>query len=216
MKKKLILIIVPLVLIGTVLGLAFMGIINIPGITPKKAETWQATLKKIYTGKGSVKGDLVIFKDLPKADQDAFVAAANKGGLKATVEKDGIKSAQLVAWLKKEATAPEKPKPVAVKPTQTPPPVATAPKKEAPTTDTKPEVGAQTIADLWNGIDVAKLVPIIKAYKDPELATILLKMEPEHVSELLAQLPADKAAALSRELQKQGAIVPITKSGDGT
>jgi hypothetical protein len=204
--KKLMLILIPLLIIGGVVGAAFMGLINIPGITPKKAD-WKADLVKIFKAKGSIKGDLVVLKDPTKEETAAFTAAAKAGALDPVSDKKGIKSAKLVEFLKKETAAPPAKK-VAAKPVETKTPPTKPPVVVKPGPTIKPEQGAQTIADLWNAIEVPKLVTITEKYKDPELATILLKMDADHASEFLSALPAPRAASLSRELQKQGSIVP--------
>lgn len=205
--KKLVMILVPILVIGAVVGLALMGIINIPGLTPKKAD-WKATLTKIFKAHGSVKGDLVVLKDASKEDTDAFVAAAKAGGLDPAQGADGIKSPKLVALLTGTvgaAKANPKPKP----PT---PPTASKDSKVKTASVVKPEQGVKAIADLWNTIEVEKLVAIIAKYKDAELVKILLQMDQDHVSEFLAALPAEKAAKLSREIQKQASVVVSANS----
>lgn len=209
--KKIILIVVPILVIGAVVGLAMMGIINIPGLTPKKAADWKATVAKIFKDHGTLKGDLVVLKDVQPADRDAFLKAAKDGGLDPVDGKDGIKSPKLIEFLRSQPADPAKPKTPAAKPAEQKKPAAKAPAKEkpkAPTTD--PNQGIDAIAGIWNKIEVAKLIPITEKYKTPELAKILLHMDSDHVSEFLNGLKPDKAAALSLEIQKQASIVTPT------
>ncbi len=208
--KKLVFILGPILAIGAVVALGMLGIINIPGLTPAKPD-WKATLLKIYGQKGSIKGDLVVLKDAPKADVDAFLAAAKTGGLDATSDKDGVKSKKLVEWLNKNLPAGKPKTPVVVKAPPLAPPKTEAKKPKGPTL--APEKGEETVAELWNGIEVTKLLEITKGYKDSELAKILLKMDADKVSEFLAALEGGRAAKLSRELQKQASVVPDPNTG---
>jgi hypothetical protein len=149
-KKPLIIVaaVVPILLGGGVVGAAMAGVINIPGLTPKKAKP---------------------------------------------------------AALYGEPTLPTVP-PKDVKP---------APKRPSPTVKVdavaKDAVkGAKKLASLWNNLPVEKLVELAAAYSDDELARVVLVMDPEKASELLAGLEAKRAAALSKQVQDKASIVPAT------
>jgi len=206
--KKLLLIVAPLLAVGAVVALAMLGIINIPGLTPHK--DWKATLLKIYGQKGSLKGDLIALKDATKEETAAFLTAAKEGGLEGKEDKAGIKSAKLAEWLQKNVTtAPaEKPKP---KKQKTTPATSSPAVKPKPAEHSDPEKGIETIAEIWSGLDAKHLNDIVKTYKDPDIARILLKMDTERVTAYLEQLPSEKAAKLSKELQKQASVLAETK-----
>lgn len=205
--KKLILILLPVLVLGTIAGLALTGVINIPGLSPAKKPQWETTLKTLFKKFGKVQTDAVVMTSIPKADFDSFVAAANQGGFKPKVAGERVVSESLVAYLKSgDAVADASPSPT---PSPNPIPTTSSPPKPvvaSPTAD--PRKGAATVAALWNGIEVGKLVKITANYKDDELAKILILMDTDQVAELLSKLGADRAAKLSRELQKQGAIIP--------
>ena len=128
--KKIILIVVPVVLIGAVLGLAFLGVIDIPGISPKKK---------------------------PKN-----------------------------AIAKKE---PEKKAPIP------------KPKTDAPLKN--PQKGYDAVAKLWNELEPTKVVPLIDKWKDDELAAIFMKMDPEKVTAILSELKPERAAQVTRAIQRR-------------
>lgn len=111
---------------------------------------------------------------------------------------------------KKPAKKTVKPKP-AVKPTpkpvKTPPPAVVVAAKPAPPT-TDPVQGIKKVAKLWNGLDAAQLMPIVKDWKDPELAKVLTKMDADKVAELLAALPPKRASTLSRAIQREASNLP--------
>ncbi|MCW5936222.1 MAG: hypothetical protein KIT11_02810 [Fimbriimonadaceae bacterium] len=92
--------------------------------------------------------------------------------------------------------------PVAEKP---PEPAPKRPPTQDQTDD--PKQGAKRIAQLWNNLDGQKLAELAKAYKDPELAGVILQMDPEKASELLSTLDSARAAKLSKEIQKQASQV---------
>lgn len=140
--KKLIFILVPVVLIGVVVGLAFAGIINIPGLSPKAKKKVEA-------------------------------------------KKDDKKAAKPVAK------------------TPTPPKPADTPTTAKPVVTTDPEKGNAKLATLWNELDTAKLKSIIEGMKDPELVPVLVKMDDEAVTNLLATLEPKRAAALSQAIRAE-------------
>lgn len=145
--NKMVMVLVPVLVIGGILGAGMAGVVDIPGVTPKKSKPKAADTE-------------------PPPDE---ATAADE-----------------------TAQAPQEPEPEPAAPEQ----VATA-----PTTD--PVLGEKKIAALWTEIDTAQLVKIIADWKDPELATILRRMDPSKTAELLSALDQKRASALSREIQKQ-------------
>lgn len=97
----------------------------------------------------------------------------------------------------------EKPK-AAPKPKPTEAPAKPA---EKPADKMDPEQGAKKLAGLWNSVPTDKLLEITKQFKDPELARVMVAMDPEKVSELLAAMDAKRSAKLSQELQRVASIV---------
>lgn len=154
--KKLIIILIPIILLGTGAGLALTGIIKIPGITPKA----KAKATQLYTESPETK----------------------------------------VVDTKPEAAAPAPAKK----------PIAKPPKVEADIlVENKPEAGQKKVAKLWNEIEAPALVAMVRDWKDPELAGILIKMDAAKVAELLSALDPKRASSISRELQKQASIVAM-------
>ncbi len=88
------------------------------------------------------------------------------------------------------------------------PPIAVSTNDE--TSD--PALGAKKLAQLWNGLPTERLVELCKSFTDKDLAPVLIKMDPEKVSDLLTALDASRSAKLSKELQKQASIVTKTAS----
>ncbi len=79
----------------------------------------------------------------------------------------------------------------------------------SPTID--PVKGTKRVAKLWNEMDVAPLAVIVDKWKDQDLAPILAVMDNSKVVELLSlmsQTKPDRAATLSKELQRLASIVP--------
>ena len=160
---KPLLIITPILLIGGILGAGFMGIVPIPGISPKKAV---AKSSEMY-GEGKEE-TTTLTQDEPVEDQE---------------------------YVEPPPTAPE--------PTVTQ--VQTTTQTITPARD--PEKGARALAKYWDEIEINKLIPITETYKDPELAQVLYFMQKAKVAELLSRVRADRAASLSRELQRLASIV---------
>ncbi len=76
-----------------------------------------------------------------------------------------------------------------------------------------PEVGAKKLAGIWNNLEPADIVRISAAYKNPELALVLSKMDAEKVAGVLSEIKdAKRAAALSQEIQHLASIIPETKT----
>ncbi len=129
--KKMLVFMVPVLIAGAVAGLGLAGVVNIPGLTPKK---------KVAT-KVTPKVEKPRAKPKPKADE------------KPKVTGDPIK-------------------------------------------------GFETVAGLWNEMPTPKLLDITAKWTDKDLGPILLRMDPDKVVDYLGQLKADRAASLTREIQK--------------
>lgn len=129
--KKAFVFLVPILLAGAIVGLGLAGVVNIPGLTPKKKVTAKVAAKV----------------DKPK-----------------------------------------------VKP---PPKEETKPKVTG-----NPVKGFETVAGLWNEMPTQKLLDITAKWTDKDLGPILLRMEPEKVVDYLGQLKAERAASLTREIQR--------------
>jgi hypothetical protein len=156
--KKVLFVLIPVLLLGGVAALAFMGIINIPGISPKHK------VAKNVKGKPA---------DKPPAKVEA---------------------------------------PVAVKvtpPPATPPPTPVV-KKPAVLLDKVQ--GAKKLAKLWNEVDSKKLVDLVKDWKDADVATVFIAMDPEKVAEVLGQLEPKRASKISQVLEKQASEVVAEKA----
>lgn len=65
-----------------------------------------------------------------------------------------------------------------------------------------PTAGDAALAKLWSDLEPAKLAAITKDWKAQELARIVMKMRVDKQSELLAELPAERASSLSREIHR--------------
>ena len=102
------------------------------------------------------------------------------------------------------AKAPQKP--VAEVPPPQKPPTKKVPAVAVTTVKSDPAAGNKKLAQLWNGMPTPKLVALAKAFKDQELAVVLIKMDPEKVAEFLSVLDPARSAKLSKELQKAAAI----------
>lgn len=138
---------------GGFVGAAYMGLVKVPGITPKSKLAKNAASQ---------------YKADPK---DAK---------------------------KKE---PEKPK------VATPAPKPKAPPKpKEPTLD--PDAGDQRVADVWSQMEVAQLAEVVKDWRDPELARVLVKMDEKRTAELLSLIEPRRASRLSRAIQAESSRVP--------
>lgn len=105
----------------------------------------------------------------------------------------------------KPKVATTKPVPKVTPPVQTPPAVSV---RATPVPTTDPSVGVKKVAKLWNELEPDKLQLIIADWKDPDAATVLAKMDPERVADLLAMLPPKRASALSRAIQREASKLP--------
>jgi hypothetical protein len=154
-------IIVPILLIGGTLGAAFMGVVNIPGVTPKKAEAK---------------------KQEPAQENEPTeeTQPTDETGQAATIEDPDL------------ASQSEPSQPAQVQPQQ-------------PATD--PAQGAKALAKIWDEIDTSKLLPITDTFKESDLAQVLFYMKKDKVADVLGAVDADRAAKLSRELQRLASVV---------
>lgn len=147
--NKVVMFLVPVLVIGGILGAGMAGVVDIPGVTPKKSKPKAAGTE-------------------PAPDEAT------------SVEETG--------------QTPQEPEPE---------PEPAAPEQVATAPATDPVLGEKKIAALWTEIETAQLIKIIADWKDPELATILRRMDPSKTAELLSAIDQKRASALSREIQKQ-------------
>jgi len=104
--------------------------------------------------------------------------------------------------------AAKKPDPVIAKPDPAPP----KPKVIPPKPDI--EAGEKKLALVWNTMEAAQLVPIVQDWKDPDLAKILVRMDEDKVTELLAALDPVRASRLSRAIETVAAKPkPVVPTG---
>jgi hypothetical protein len=159
---KALFIVVPILLFGGALGAAFMGVISIPGITPKKTAA---------------------AKSVPKEQQ----ATGDE-----STATDSVEDQQVTA----DTNAQE-------------PPTEPSRAVSEPKPITDPELGAKALAKYWDEIEVTKLIAITETYKEPELAQVLFFMQKSKVAELLGSVSSERAARLSRELQRLASVVKV-------
>lgn len=134
MNKMVMIVVVLLVLGGTVIGLGMTGIVEIPGLSPKKKKKAVPTVEEVKT--------------------------------------------------EAKAPTPKMPKP--------------APKAKPG----DPAKGYEAVAQIWNEMDINTLLPMTEKWRDDELAPILAKMDGGKVVELLSQMKTERAALLTRALQR--------------
>jgi hypothetical protein len=197
MKKKLalILFILPLLAAGVVVTLALMRVINIPGLTPKKkALAGKAGQKKDAAKPGSKDVALNDKKPDPQTDPNGVPA---KDAPQASATKEP-------AAKQAPAKAPA-PKPTKDDSSSDDPPPRSAVAKPK-TSD--PDKGASKLAAVWGEMKPDDLLKIIPSYKDSELGPILKKMDEGAVAKILAKLPPDKAASLSRAIESAASQLP--------
>jgi hypothetical protein len=157
---KALFIIVPILLVGGTFGAAKMGVVQIPGVSPKKVEA-----KKPAEGE-------------PKAEQEQEQLNDQTDPSDVTDPAD----------LTDPATMP-----------------VTDPQPTEPPTDA--EAGAKALAKYWDAIPTNKLIPITDTYTERDLALVLQYMQKPKVAEIMGAIDADRAANLSRELQRLASIV---------
>lgn len=150
---KALFIVVPILLVGGAFGAAKMGVIQVPGISPKKVEAK---------------------KQDPEQKQ-------------AEEKAQGQEEEQVQEQVQEQEQAP-----------------TTAPVTETPT---DPEAGAKALAKYWDAIPTNKLIPITDTYSEKDLALVLQFMQKPKVAEIMGAIDADRAANLSRELQRLASII---------
>lgn len=92
----------------------------------------------------------------------------------------------------------------------TPPPVAKEePPKPKPTHRIDEALGAKKLAKLWNELAPATLLGITKTWKAEELARVVSAMKPDKAAALLGQMDPKQLEAVSREIKRQGSLVPL-------
>jgi flagellar motility protein MotE (MotC chaperone) len=74
------------------------------------------------------------------------------------------------------------------------------------------EKGAKKLAKVWNELPVDNVLASIKEWKAPELARVIVSMEPEKAAALMAKLEPKRLDEVSREIQRQASLVPIEES----
>lgn len=154
---KALFIIVPILLVGGAFGAAKMGVVQIPGISPKK---------------------VVAKKQEPEKEQEL---AQEQG--QQPEQPQGQEQVQ------EQDLAP-----------------TTQPITETPT---DPEAGAKALAKYWDAIPTNKLIPITDTYTEKDLALVLQFMQKPKVAEIMGAIDADRAANLSRELQRLASIIKV-------
>ena len=157
---KALFIIVPILLVGGVLGAGYMGYIKIPGVTPKSA---QGKADDMYgEGADELYGEQIDdLEPLPIEDEEPADEVT------VTVE-------------------PQQP-------------------------DIDHDLGARQLAKIWNEIKTGDLVKIAEGYSDTELGRVMFFMQKSKVAEVLAKVDPDRAAKLSKEIQRLASIVPAAE-----
>jgi hypothetical protein len=150
-----------------------------------------------------------------------FAAAAFMGlipglklGAKPVAKKQPEKETPAKEAAPAVSTAPVAQPPTApVRPIREVSPEPETPKKKVPAVTIDPEKGAKAIARIWEKMEPEKLAEIAATYRDLELARVLRGMETKKAAALLGQLPADRAAKLSQEMEK---LASRATEGSGT
>jgi len=75
-------------------------------------------------------------------------------------------------------------------------------KKPAPAPAPDPLKGAKKIAAVWNNMETADLIKVVKAYPQTDLPLVMTRLEAEKAAEVLAGLDPATAAKLSTEMAK--------------
>ncbi len=111
--------------------------------------------------------------------------------------------------LDKKAAEEKPPEETTPQPAPEPEPEPEEEPEPAPQYVQDPEVGAEEIALIWSGIEPATIAEMSSAYKDAELARIISKMNAKKAGAVLSALKPERAAKVSREIEKQASLVPI-------
>lgn len=102
-----------------------------------------------------------------------------------------------------EEPAPLRP-PVIDEPEEAEPPAPTV----QPASTSDPERGAKRLARIWNDIEIDALTKIAEKYSDDDVARVVVNMDGEKASELIARLGPDRGAAISRAIERNASRVP--------
>lgn len=231
--KGLVLGVVALLVVGGgTVGAAKFGVIQIPGLSPKKGAGPAPTELKAVPGDGRVvltwtpvKGattytvrrgdtDKGPFKDVKKdLKEPKLVDQGLKNGAEVVYVVVAMhpKGASLEseAVKAKPVAPPRKPAPeLAGKPAP--------PRKKGPVLD--PVQGAETLAALWNQMEPGDLVRLTASWSERDLARVMAQMNGEQAAALLSEVAragsagATRASRLSQELLRLGSVVEPTAS----
>lgn len=183
--NKTMLIVSVVVVLGIVYGLASQGIVNIPGISPVKL------VKNPFAGKvvHDENGKAVVDEETKKPKLHA----------KEVTKEELDKITAIEEKLKKQKAAAASPPP-----RRKPQKPAAKPKIAD---DRDPAKGHAKVAELWDGMEISKLLEITRTWKTSELAPVFLRMEPEKVTEILAAMDPKDAGSLSRALREEAAAM---------
>lgn len=173
------------VLLATLFGLIFTGVIHIPGVSPEKKK---AAASGVYADATDEKPESETEPDAAqKADPPEGKPEATNS--QADSQKPPAKESKVPP---PGATAAS-----SATPTATPPQSATP--DEAPP---DPLSGQKALAKLWNTMEASALVAIVADWSDDDLALQLSVMKADKVAELLAALKPERASKISKLLQK--------------
>ena len=193
MNKAYMAIMLAALLGGGFAGMAMMGVIDVPGLSPAKKKADAAAL---YEGDKSGEAG-------GKAADDKKAGGAT-GATADKADKGTAKGAKPAA----SADAPDKGTAKHSEASAAPKTGQTAratPPKPKPASD--PELGYKKAAKLWNEMSVDALVAMTKEYKGPDLARIFALMDTSKVAKVLEKLATDtkrskEAATLTKAIEK--------------
>jgi hypothetical protein len=185
--NKIALILIPIMLVGGGVFAAMQGMINVPGLTPEKKKA--ASQAEYVEGSG---------------DSAASKGTSSKGNSNPGDESKSTVPANPTDKSDKANTADPSNTAVASSPSSP----TVDPKKPPPP---KPDeaAGRQKLAKLWNEVDTAKLLEIMKDWPDDDLAKQLAAMDTAKVAEILSTMkdPA-RAAKLSKAIRAAASESP--------
>ena len=187
---------------GGVVGMAMMGVIEIPGLSPAKRAAGAAALydsDKPGADAASAQGD--------KQPADAKAGDAKPADTKPSESKTTTAGKAADAAKKDPPPAPK-----VAEEAPTPPPVkvasANTPAKPAVTVDA--DLGRKKAAKLWNEMSVDSLAAMVDKYKGADLPRILAIMDVSKVAKVLEKLGPAKAAKLTKDIQREASKVKGT------
>lgn len=173
------------VLLATLFGLIFTGVIHIPGVSPEKK----------------------------KAAASGVYADATDEKPESETESDAAQKAEPPEGKPEEAKSQTDSQKAPPEDSAVPPPAATAASSATPATaspqsatadeaPSDPLSGQKALAKLWNTMEASALVAIVADWSDDDLALQLSVMKADKVAELLAALKPERASKISKLLQK--------------